>query len=156
MWLRVWKYINLSGIDLTDFQLYSEINPKKYRDNCFVYACITSGVFSKEEIDYLRTYVQTRKVPNKLIIEIAKTKKWNFVVRRVDENYDIKHQMRDHINTRKNQKLNFDREIILLLYKEHYMLCHDINVTTFYIKNKQKIDKDFADIPQEKYKWLEE
>ena len=145
-----WKYINLSGIDLTDFQIYSEINPKNYRDNCFVYACIVSGVFSKEEIDYLRTYVQTRKIPNKLIIEIAKTMKCNFVVRRVDENYDIKHQMRDYINTRKNQKLDFDREIILLLYKEHYMFYQDINVTTFYIKNKQKIDKDFADIPQEK------
>ena len=91
-------------IDLSVLQIYSEIRPENYRDNCFVYACIQSGVFTKEEIDYLRSYVQTRKLPNSLIKEIAETMRCHFVVKRIDENKDVNHQMLMFIDTRKIQE----------------------------------------------------
>lgn len=67
------RYINLSNIDLSRYQIFSKIDPNNYQDNCFVYACSQSGVFSDEEMDSLRRKVLTRSVPNKLIYEIAKT-----------------------------------------------------------------------------------
>ena len=42
-------YINLiDSLDLTRYQIYNNVNPKNYRDNCFVYACVQSGVFTEE------------------------------------------------------------------------------------------------------------
>ena len=144
-----WKYINLSGVDLSVLQIYSEIRPENYCDNCFVYACIQSGVFTKEEIDYLRSYVQTRKLPNAMIKEIAETMRCHFIVKRIDENKDVNHQMLMFIDTRKTIKKKFSREVQLLLFKNHYMICQDIPVTTFYIKNKEMLDKDYDYIEQE-------
>lgn len=37
-------YVNLSPVDLFFFQIFHDVNPKNYHDNCFVYACIQSGV----------------------------------------------------------------------------------------------------------------
>ena len=143
-----WKYINLSGIDLSVLQIYSEIKPEYYRDNCFVHACIQSKVFSKEEIEYLRTYVRTRKLPNSLIKEIAETMKCHFVVKRINENKDVRSQMVIFIDTRKTVKKNFNRIVQLLLFKGHYMLCKELPVTTFYIKNKEVLDRDYNYIQQ--------
>ena len=64
-----------------------------------------SGVFTNEEIDYLRSYVQTRKLPNKLIKDIALTMKCHFVVKRIDENKNVKNQMVMHVDTRKERLL---------------------------------------------------
>ena len=64
-------------------------------------------VFTKEEIDYLRSYVQTRKLPNSLIKEIAETMRCHFVVKRIDENKDVNHQMyRDFKNERNEWSSN--------------------------------------------------
>ena len=38
-------YVNLSDIDLSSFQIFKSIERKNYRDNCFVFACLQSGVF---------------------------------------------------------------------------------------------------------------
>ena len=48
--------------------------------------------------------------------------KCHFVVKRIDENLDIKHQTLMRIDTRKTMKKKFDREVQLLLFKGHYML----------------------------------
>ena len=145
-----WKYINLSEIDLSVLQIYSEIKPKNYRDNCFVYACIRSGVFTKEEIEYLRTYVQTRKLPNTMIKKIAEVMRCHFIIKRIDENKDVSNQMVMHIDTRKTVKKNFNREVHLLLFKSHYMICQDLPVTTYYIKNKDMLSKTYAHVEQNK------
>lgn len=39
-------YINLSNIDLTDYQIFNRFDKNNYNDNCFVYACIKSEVFT--------------------------------------------------------------------------------------------------------------
>ena len=55
-------YVNATDIDLSILQTYTEI-PKEHRDSCFVDACIQSNMFTKDEIDYLRSIVRTRKLP---------------------------------------------------------------------------------------------
>ena len=117
-------------------------------DNCFVHACIQSKLFSKEEIEYLRAYIRTRKLSNSLIKEIAETIKCHFVVKRIDKILDDQHQMKIRIDTRKTVKKTFNRMVQLLLFKGHYMLCQELPVTTFYIRNKEVLDRDYNYIQQ--------
>ena len=138
-------YINLTNIDLSCLQIFNNVNPKNYKDSCFIYACIQSGVFTKKEIEQMRYYVQTRKLSNDKIITIAEKFKCNFVIRRIDENQDIKHQQQIKINTTKQFK--FDRCVELLLFKEHYMIYKRLPLTTFYITNQKMLDEQFKHIP---------
>ena len=65
-------YINLlDSLNLTRYQIYNSIHKNNYRDNCFVYACIKSGVFNDYKIHKLCTMMLTRSIPNKKILEIA-------------------------------------------------------------------------------------
>ena len=143
-------YINLlDSLDLTRYQIYNSIDKNNYRDNCFVYACIQSGVFNDEEIHKLRTMMLTRSIPNKKILEIAIEMKCHFVIYKIDETRDIKHQKHSSIDTRKNSKVIADRVIRLLLYKDHYMIDHNekLPITKYYIEHKAKLDKKYSDVP---------
>ena len=143
-------YINLSTIDLTDFQIFNSIDSKNYTDNCFVYACIKSGVFTKDEINHLRYTVRTRSIPNNKILDISKQFKCHFIIRRIDESKDIQHQQKMNIDTRtKKWAKNFKRTVELLLYKDHYMIYKPIPVTTYYLRNQKKIDEKYANVPIE-------
>ena len=145
-----WKYVNLSGVNLEKYQIYDSIQEHNYTDNCFVYACKQSNKFTENEIEYMRTLIRTRKLPNRCILKIAKIMECNFKIKRIDESLDIKHQIREKIDTRKNQKLPYDREVTLLLYKGHYMLYDNVPLTTYYITHKNELDKKFEHITLEK------
>ena len=77
-------FINLSSVDLTPLQIFNCIDKKNYRDSCFVYACVASGVLTNNEIHHLRSMICTRSLPNNKIIDIAKHFRVNFVVARYD------------------------------------------------------------------------
>lgn len=47
----------------------------------------------------------TRSIPNKKILEIAIEMHCHYIVYRVDENRESRHQTRDSIGTHKNKKL---------------------------------------------------
>ena len=144
-------YVNLSDIDLSSFQIFKTIERKNYRDNCFVFACIQSGVFSDDEITHLRFFVQTRSIPNNKIIEIAKAFQCNFAVRRIDEKLDPRHQQQIKIDTRKLPwAKGFTRFVDLLLYKDHYMLYQKVPATVYYLEHAQELKKKFPDLPQQK------
>ena len=143
-------FTNRSGVDLSVLQIFDSIKKENYNDSCFVYACIQSGLFSNEEIDYLRSIIRTRKLPQRLIKEVSRTFRTHFTIKYIDENRPLKRQMRIYIDTKKLtcfKNENFDRSITLLLYKKHYMLDTVIPVSTYYIKNKTQLDKDFPNIP---------
>ncbi len=121
-------YINLSDLDLSQYQIFKTVDKKNYKDNCLVYACIQSGVFTDEEINYLRFMVKTRLIPNNLIYDIAKQFKCHFVVRRINEGKDVVNQQEIKIDTRKRPwAKEFDRIVDLLLYKNHYMIYKPLN-----------------------------
>lgn len=142
-----WKYLNTSNIDLSVYQIFSNIDPNNYTDNCFVYACIQSGVFTDLEIESLRMTIRTRKLPKKLISKIARTFKCHFIVKYLDDTIDItRQQLKTRVDTRKNIKENYDRTVTLLLWKEHYMIWKNLPIAPFYIKNKAKIDKMFPNM----------
>ena len=116
-------YVNLSDYDLSEYQIFTTINKKNYKDNCLVYAIIRSQVFSEEEIDHLRFMIKTRSIPNNLILQIAKEFKCHFIIRRIDEKADLQHQQNIKIDTRKKDwAKDFTRTVDLLLFKNHYMI----------------------------------
>lgn len=144
-------YINTTDIDLIPLQIFSSVDKNNYRDNCFVYACIQSGVFTRNEISHLRSIIQTRSLPNNKIIEVAKAFKCNFVVKRIDEKKDIKHQMEMKIDTRKKDfGKTFKRCVELLLFKGYYMFNKKLPIRTFYIKHKEEIYENFPHIEKER------
>ena len=144
-------YVNLSPIDLSEFQIFHTVDPKNYKDNCFVYACIKSGVFTDDEINHLRFFVQTKSIPNNRIIEVAKKFKCNFVIRRINENKGTNNQQVMHIDTRnKDWAKDFKRTIELLLYKDHYMIYKRIPCSIYYLEHFEELDKKFPNMPLEK------
>ena len=148
-------YINLAPIDLTDYQIFSEVNKKNYKDTCFVYACIQSGVFSKEEIHVLKDTLKTRNFPNNKVYDVAKQFKTHFIIRRIDENVQVKHQMMMKVDTRKKEwAADYKRTVDLLLYKNHYMIYKPIPVTTYYLEHFKELDKEFSGIPIEKRRMI--
>ena len=121
-------YINLSNIDLTDYQIFNSFDKNNYNDNCFVYACIKSEVFTKQEIQHLRYCVMTKSIPNDKIINIAKQFKCHFIITRIDERKPVCRQQIMQINTtKKSWAKDYKRTVRLLLYKEHYMINKPID-----------------------------
>ena len=146
-------YVNLiDSLDLTRYQIYNSIERKNYRDNCFVYACIQSGVFTEDELHKLRTMMLTRSIPNKKILEIAIQMSCHFVLYKFDDTKDSRHQRQLSIDTRKNSKVVADRMIQLLTYKDHFMIDMNekIPITKYYIEHKDELDKKFSDISPKK------
>ena len=141
-------YINRSRVDLRPYQIFSSVNKKNYKDNCFVYACIQSGVFNEEEINHLRFTVQTKTLPNNRINEIAQQFKCNFIVRRIEEKYGTRHAAQRMIDTRKKEwGKGFERCVDLILYKEHYMINQKVPATTFYLEHAEELEKKFTELP---------
>ena len=141
-------YINLSKIDLSPFQIFHNIDQKNYQDNCFVYACIQSKVFTEDEIAHLRYTVQTRSIPNNKILEISQQFQCNFVVKRIDENFNNEQQQQVKIDTRKKAwAKSFKRTIELLLYKDHYMLYQRVPATIYYLEHAEELEKNYPQVP---------
>lgn len=145
-------YVNLiESLDLTRYQIYHKIDPDNYHDNCFVYACIQSGVVNDDEIQKLRNLMQTRFVPNKKILDIAIHMHCHFVVYRVDEKLDVNSQVQISIDTHKNPKVAADRVVKLRLFKDHFMIYDEkLPITAYYIEHRDELDTKHADVPPEK------
>ncbi|KAK8853535.1 hypothetical protein M9Y10_017096 [Tritrichomonas musculus] len=146
-------YINLiESLDLSRYQIYNSIDKKNYRDNCFVHACVQSGVFNDEELYKLRSIMLTRNIPNKKILEIAILMKCHFIVYKFDDKRDSRHQRQLSIDTRKNSKVVSDRVVQLLTYKDNFMI--DMNekvpITKYYIEHKEELDSKYSDMNPKK------
>ena len=64
-------YYNRSDLDLSVFGIYHNKDEASYSDNCFTIAAINSGLFDKNEIDFIRTLINTRYLPRDELNTIA-------------------------------------------------------------------------------------
>jgi hypothetical protein len=65
------KYLHNLDFDLSDFQLYNELNAENYKgDNCFVHALAVAGL-SQEMLTDVRLMVKTCELPMHLIKSVA-------------------------------------------------------------------------------------
>ena len=145
-------FVSLIPVNLERFGIYTEINKKNYKDNCFVQACIESKVLDSTEIDSLRSFIRTRDIPRGKIRQIAEYIKCNFKIKYIDDKKldDSRHYGAYDMDTTKGaNKKDYGRTIKMILFKEHYMLDDPVMITPFYIEHYDDIQKKFPDMPKE-------
>jgi hypothetical protein len=121
-----------------------------------------SDQFTPQEIDYPRLISKTRRIPRKLIVQIAQSVKCHFTVRKIYGNADKKNRIRSTTDTKerlqsylKHTGLNSDQAkfisnmqpvescVDLYLYKGYYFLNKPINITSFYIEHRAESNATF-------------
>ena len=66
-------YNKLNDLDLSTFGIYHNDDEANYTDNCFVLAAINSKLFTPDEIDLMRSMINTRYIPRDDIKYVAET-----------------------------------------------------------------------------------
>ena len=64
-------YLNKSCLNLERYGIYKELNEDNYKDNCLIHALKMSGLMSEEELNTLRSMINTRYVRNKHLKFVA-------------------------------------------------------------------------------------
>ena len=64
-------YNTIEDLDLSMFGIYHNDEEADYSDNCFILAAINSKLFSDDEIDYMRSMINTRYIPREDVKYIA-------------------------------------------------------------------------------------
>ncbi len=125
-------YINIDpNIDLSFAGIYNDVNVDNYKVNCLIHALKQSNVLTNEQIEDLEQSNLTRYIHTKDIPYIAE--KYNLYIN-VSRFYDGKL----HDPTKYGDKSN--TLIKLLLRDNHYMLMKPVNVSRYYIKNRDKLN----------------
>ena len=133
-----WPYVSKIPIDLSPYQIFSDIQAKYYKDNCFVYACIQSGVFPPKDYDFIREVVKTKRFPTKELPKFAEQLHCNFKISRIADNKAKKNRIYI-IDTQKILKKTYDKTVELILWKEHYFFKKELPITKFYIAHYEEI-----------------
>lgn len=120
------KYYNKTAIDLIDFQIYNS-EPKKYDENCFVYALMQSEILTETEINSIKYMCTGIYVPCNKITEICE--KFNLTIR-------VKINSENHIV----KKFGKGQRIINIgLIDKHYFAIKPIPYTLYSIKNYEDL-----------------
>ena len=64
-------YLNKSCLNLERYGIYKELKEENYSDNCLIHALKMSGLMSEEELNTLRSMMNTRYIKNKHLKFIA-------------------------------------------------------------------------------------
>jgi hypothetical protein len=118
-------YYNKTNIQLEKFQIYTRAFD--YKDNCFVYSLIQSGVLSQEEIARLKSMCIGLYIPTNKIKEICI--KFDIYIR-------VKHVHRPETKNYGDKK---HKEIVLGLVDKHYFFVEPIEYTMYSIKNYEEL-----------------
>jgi hypothetical protein len=118
-------YYNKTNIQLEKFQIYT--GAFDYKDNCFVYSLIQSGVLTQEEIARLKSMCIGLYIPTNKIKEICI--KFDIYIR-------VKHVHRPETKNYGDKK---HKEIVLGLVDKHYFFVKPIEYTMYSIKNYEEL-----------------
>ena len=111
-------YNKIKDLDLSMFGIYHNDEEADYSDNCFILACIHSNLFTKQEIDFMRSMIHTRFIPRddiKYIAEIMKIQ--------IDTYYY--NEKRKKIDKPVRFNKGQERVLRLLIRCGHGMIYHD-------------------------------
>jgi hypothetical protein len=118
-------YYNKTQINLEDFQIYK--GAVDYKDNCFVYALMQSGVLTQQELARLKSMCIGLYIPTNKISEICKKFELYISIKHVN-NY-----------CKKNYGNKKHRQIVIGLIDKHYFFVKPIEYTMYSIKNYEKL-----------------
>ena len=118
----------LQGLDLSELQIYDTNHKLKVEDqSCFIQSLITYGV-SGELIDQISKVVQKREMPQKMIKKIAEEYGLYITVKSPESNKAVRHYGDKTLP-----------QIELGLVDNHYFLIKKMEITSYAIKNYDKV-----------------
>ena len=142
-----WSYLNKTKIDLSRYQIFNSLNKDNYKDNRLIYAFKQSGLYDESFIDMLIRAVK--------VIDVPLTSR-----RKLSEGFEIPIKVSvgtDTAETKLDTNKRFMNKPVLnlLLCKNRYMLNETLPISLFCLKNMQKLDELFKDMPFEKRMTIE-
>ena len=111
-------YNTIKELDLSPFGIYHNDEEANYNDNCFILAAIQSKLFSSDEIDLMRSMINTRYIPRDDVKFIAET-----LNVQIDTYYFNEERKKIDKAVRFNK--GAERVLRLLIRCGHGMLYHD-------------------------------
>ena len=112
-------YLNKSCLNLERYGIYKELKEENYSDNCLIHALKMSGLMSEEELNTLRSMMNTRYIKNKHLKFIAE--RFGLVIAVSRWNEEKKELMKPLRYGPKDLRTN-GKEIKLLARCNHYMI----------------------------------
>ena len=131
-------YLNKCSYSLDQFGIFSTLDYNNYIDNCFIYALQNSKQYTDEEMNLIRSCVNTRLVKVEDIQVISNLMKTHFVIRCIDENGETVLKQFKPVNVKAEKK------ITIILYQNHFMIFHPVNITEYYIKHNTELDAKYG------------
>lgn len=128
-------YLNKTDIDLRRYGIFWDIKDKGINDSCLIQAFKSSGILTDTELNMLQNFVKTRTIPQAILNDIS-------TLFKVHINCKI------YYGTDRNSHVDFglehkeDRSIKLIIINSHYILNERTNITEFYIRKYEEINKD--------------
>ena len=120
-----WKWINLSGIDLTRFGIYNEFNQSNYQHNCLIQALRASELFEEKDLAHVEECMNVRLFPTDNLDKICEMLNTKIVVKKW---YSREGRNRIDLRGKYGQELETDKEVTLLLRDEHFMFMDVVPV----------------------------
>ena len=115
------SYINTTDIDLTKFGIFNDIKNDYINEPCLIQSFIASNIFTDNEINMLKSFINTRTIPLEQLKYISDLLKVHINVK-----YD---------NSHRDYGIEYDKKIRLLIIDGHYMLNGNVNVTMNCLRN---------------------
>lgn len=112
-------YLNKSCLNLERYGIYKELKEENYSDNCLIHALKMSGLMSEEELNTLRSMMNTRYIKNKHLKYVAE--RFGLVIAVSRWNEEKKELMKPLRYGPKDLRTN-GKEIKLLARCNHYMI----------------------------------
>ena len=131
-------YLNKSSYSLEQFGIFSSLDINNYRDNCFIYALQSSNQFTDDEMSLIRSCVHTRLIKVEDIQVISNLMRTHFVIRCIDD------QGETVLKQFKPDCSKPEKKITIILYKNHFMAFHPVNITEYYIKHHEELDAKYG------------
>jgi len=127
------NYYNKTSIDMTRYQIFN--NAGDYDDNCMIYALKMAGL-DDASLNKIKLFCKTREIPQCKLNEICTS-------------IGIQIILKQENSSDKNNKYGTHGSIYKIgLLNKHYFVIEDLNVSSFCIKNyeKMKNEKNFNHI----------
>ena len=130
---------NIKDLDLTDFQIYNNVNQiEGSAVCCFIQALISAGV---EEwiIEKAKLLIKTRSIPMCKINELCESLKIHITINKLEDSKNIIHYPKD-----KRSPIRKFEPIKLGLIDEHYFHIKEVPITSYALENYESV-KDLED-----------
>jgi len=125
---------NIKDLDLIDFQIYNNVEEIESDSVCCFLQSLISGGVEENIIEQAKTFIKSRSIPTCKINELCEKLNIHITINRLEDSKNIIHYPKD----KKNHVRKLE-PIKLGLIDEHYFHIKKVNITSYALKNYEKI-----------------